>query len=315
MRNNEICKILDIEYPIFQGGMAWVSDASLAQAVSNAGGLGIIAAGNAPKEWVVQEIRKVKDMTDKPFALNLMLLSPFIEDIIDAVIEEDVKIVVTGAGNPGKYFERLNEHGVKIIPVVPSVAQAVRMARNKGVVALIAEGAEAGGHIGVTNTMALIPQIVDATDLPVICAGGIADGRGVAAAFCLGAKGVQLGTRFIVANECNASDEYKNKVIDSKDTSTVVTGESTGHPVRVIKNKFAKKYKALEKSNATVEELESLGAGALRRAVVEGDVDHGSVMAGQSAGLVKKKQTSKEIVDELIREYYDVISNLGIGEE
>lgn len=312
MKTNEICEILGIEYPIFQGGMAWVSDANLAQAVSNAGGLGVIAAGNAPKDWVVEQIRKAKKMTDKPFALNVMLLSPFIDDIIDAVIEENVKIVITGAGNPGKYFSRLNENGVKIIPVVPSVSQAVRMARNPGVVALIAEGAEAGGHIGVTNTMALIPQIVDATELPVICAGGIADGRGVAAAFCLGAKGVQLGTRFIVASECNASSEYKKKVIDAKDTSTVVTGESTGHPVRVIKNKFAKKYKSMEKEGASVQDLEKIGAGALRKAVVDGDVDYGSVMAGQSAGLVKKEESSKEIIQNLIDDYRKVVSTLSI---
>lgn len=312
MKTNEICEILGIEYPIFQGGMAWVSDANLAQAVSNAGGLGVIAAGNAPKDWVVEQIRKAKEMTDKPFALNIMLLSPFIDDIIDAVIEENVKIVITGAGNPGKYFSRLNENGVKIIPVVPSVSQAVRMARNPGVVALIAEGAEAGGHIGVTNTMALIPQIVDATELPVICAGGIADGRGVAAAFCLGAKGVQLGTRFIVASECNASSEYKKKVIDAKDTSTVVTGESTGHPVRVIKNKFAKKYKSMEKEGASVQDLEKIGAGALRKAVVDGDVDYGSVMAGQSAGLVKKEESSKEIIQDLIDDYRKVVSTLSI---
>lgn len=312
MKTNEICEILGIEYPIFQGGMAWVSDANLAQAVSNAGGLGVIAAGNAPKDWVVEQIRKAKEMTDKPFALNIMLLSPFIDDIIDAVIEENVKIVITGAGNPAKYFSRLNENGVNIIPVVPSVSQAVRMARNPGVVALIAEGAEAGGHIGVTNTMALIPQIVDATELPVICAGGIADGRGVAAAFCLGAKGVQLGTRFIVASECNASSEYKKKVIDAKDTSTVVTGESTGHPVRVIKNKFAKKYKSMEKEGTSVQDLEKIGAGALRKAVVDGDVDYGSVMAGQSAGLVKKEESSKEIIQDLIDDYRKVVSRLSI---
>ena len=241
IENNDICDLLGIEYPIFQGGMAWVSDADLAAAVSNAGGLGIIAAGNAPKEWIVEEIRKAKAKTNKPFAVNVMLLSPFVEDIVDAVIEEKVEIVVTGAGNPGKYFKKLNEHGVKIIPVVPSVAQAIRMERNDGVVALIAEGAEAGGHIGVTNTMSLIPQIVDAVNIPVIAAGGIADGRGMAASFCLGASAVQVGTRFLVADECNAADSYKEKVLKAKDTATMVTGNSTGHPVRVIKNKFAKK--------------------------------------------------------------------------
>lgn len=310
MKDNKLCELLGIKYPIFQGGMAWVSDAELAAAVSNAGGLGIIAAGNAPKDWVVNEIKKIKTLTDKPFALNVMLLSPFIEDIIDAVIEEDVKIVVTGAGNPGKYFNKLNENGVKIIPVVPSVAQAIRMIRNPGVVALIAEGAEAGGHIGVTNTMSLIPQIVDSVNIPVIAAGGIADGRGMVAAFCLGAVGIQVGTRFLVADECNVSDEYKEKVLKAKDTSTVTTGNSTGHPVRAIKNKFTKKFKKAEDEGATVEELESMGSGALRLAVVEGDVDNGSVMAGQIAGMVKKRESCESIISDLIDGYERTISNL-----
>lgn len=308
--NNNLCEILGIKYPIFQGAMAWISDADLASAVSNAGGLGIIAAGNAPKEVVVKEIRKAKSKTQKPFAVNIMLLSPFAEDIIDAVVEEDVKVVVTGAGNPGKYFRILNEKGIKIIPVVPSVAQAVRMARNEGVAAVIAEGAEAGGHIGVTNTMSLIPQIVDAVDIPVIAAGGIGDGRGVAAAFSLGASGVQLGTRFILAEECNASDSYKEKVIKAKDTSTMVTGNSTGHPVRVIKNKFAKKFKEAEDNGATVDELEKLGAGSLKKAAVDGDVDYGSVMAGQIAGMVCKKQSCEEIIKELLSEYEEAVSSL-----
>ncbi|WP_101772792.1 enoyl-[acyl-carrier-protein] reductase FabK [Peptostreptococcus faecalis] len=303
MKNNEICEILNIEVPIFQGGMAWVSDSSLAAAVSNAGGLGIIAAGNAPKDWIVDQIRKTKELTNKPFALNIMLLSPFIDDVIDAVIEEKVKIVVTGAGNPGKYFKKLNEAGVKIIPVVPTVSQAVRMVRNDGVVALVAEGAEAGGHIGVTNTMSLIPQIVDAVDVPVIAAGGIADGRGVAAAFCLGAKAVQVGTRFIVADECSVSEEYKEKVIKAKDTSTIVTGSSTGHPVRILKNKFSKLFKKLEDENTSPEELEKLGAGKLRSAVVDGDVDNGSVMAGQIAGMVKKRESCESIINDLLEGY------------
>lgn len=303
IENNDICDLLGIEYPIFQGGMAWVSDADLAAAVSNAGGLGIIAAGNAPKEWIVEEIRKAKAKTNKPFAVNVMLLSPFVEDIVDAVIEEKVEIVVTGAGNPGKYFKKLNEHGVKIIPVVPSVAQAIRMERNEGVVALIAEGAEAGGHIGVTNTMSLIPQIVDAVNLPVIAAGGIADGRGMAASFCLGASAVQVGTRFLVADECNVADSYKEKVLKAKDTATMVTGNSTGHPVRVIKNKFAKKFKKMEDENADIEELEAFSSGSLRRAVVEGDVDNGSIMAGQIAGLVKERESCKAIIEDLINMY------------
>lgn len=303
IENNDICDLLGIEYPIFQGGMAWVSDADLAAAVSNAGGLGIIAAGNATKEWIVEEIRKAKAKTNKPFAVNVMLLSPFVEDIVDAVIEEKVEIVVTGAGNPGKYFKKLNEHGVKIIPVVPSVAQAIRMERNDGVVALIAEGAEAGGHIGVTNTMSLIPQIVDAVNIPVIAAGGIADGRGMAASFCLGASAVQVGTRFLVADECNAADSYKEKVLKAKDTATMVTGNSTGHPVRVIKNKFAKKFKKMEDENADIEKLEAFSSGSLRRAVVEGDIDNGSIMAGQIAGLVKERKSCKAIIEDLINMY------------
>lgn len=305
-----ICDLLEIKYPIIQGGMAWIADCDLASSVSNAGGLGVIAAGNAPKEWVVDQIRKTKSLTDKPFAVNIMLLSPFVEDVVDAVIEEGVKVVITGAGNPGKYFKKLNENGVKIIPVVPSVSQAIRMVRNDGVIALIAEGAEAGGHIGVTNTMSLIPQIVDAVDIPVIAAGGIADGRGAAAAFCLGASGVQLGTRFLVADECNVSEGYKKKVLDAKDTSTTVTGTTTGHPVRVIKNKFAKKFKSLEDNKASVEELEKFGAGSLRLAVVDGDVDNGSVMAGQIAGLVKKRETCKEIIQDLVEHYRAVVESL-----
>ncbi|MEG0249481.1 MAG: enoyl-[acyl-carrier-protein] reductase FabK [Peptostreptococcus sp.] len=310
MKKNEICDLLEIQYPIFQGGMAWIADADLASAVSNAGGLGIIAAGNAPKEWVIEQIRKVKTMTNKPFALNIMLLSPFIEDIIDAVIEENVKIVVTGAGNPGKYFKKLNENNVKIIPVVPSVSQAIRMQRNDGVVAVIAEGAEAGGHVGVINTMSLIPQIVDSVDIPVIAAGGIADGRGMSAAFCLGASGVQLGTRFLLAEECNVSDEYKEKVIKAKDTSSIVTGQSTGHPVRVLKNKFAKNFRKLEEKNASIEELEKFGSGSLRSAVVDGDVENGSVMAGQIAGLINKKESCREIIDDLMKGYERTVKSI-----
>lgn len=300
MKENIICKLLNIKYPIFQGGMAWIADADLAASVSNAGGLGIIAAGNAPKEWVREQINKIRTLTDKPFGLNIMLLSPFIDDIIDLVIEEKVEIVITGAGNPRKYFKILNDNGVKIIPVVPSVSQAIRMERNDGVVALIAEGAEAGGHIGVTNTMSLIPQIVDSVDLPVIAAGGIADGRGMMAAFSLGACAVQIGTRFIVSNESNASLPYKDKIIKAKDTSTVSTGNTTGHPVRVIKNKFSKKFLEMESSRASIEELEKFGAGALRNAVVDGDVEYGSIMAGQIAGLVKKQESSKEIIEDII---------------
>lgn len=310
MKKNRICEILNIEHPILQGGMAWVSDADLAASVSNAGGLGIIASGNAPRDWVEREIKKIRTLTDKPFALNIMLLSPFIEDIIQLVIDEKIEIVVTGAGNPGEHLKRLHEHGVKIIPVVPSVAQASRMLRHEGVVALIAEGAEAGGHIGVTNTFSLIPQIADAVDLPVIAAGGIADGRGMAAAFALGASGIQVGTRFLVADECNVSDNYKEKVIKAKDTSTVVTGTSTGHPVRVIKNKFAKKFKQMEEAGSSIEELEKFGAGSLRNAVVDGDVEYGSVMAGQIAGLVSKRESSKDIIEDILAGYERTVRSL-----
>ncbi|MDD6920513.1 MAG: enoyl-[acyl-carrier-protein] reductase FabK [Eubacteriales bacterium] len=303
----DICKILDIKYPIIQGGMAWIADADLAAAVSNAGGLGVLAAGNAPKEWLVDQIRKTKAQTDNIFAVNIMLLSPFVDDVIDAVIEEGVKVVITGAGNPGLYFKKLNEHGIKIIPVVPTVAQATRMVRNDGVIALIAEGAEAGGHIGVTNTMSLVPQVVDAVNIPVIAAGGIADGRGMAAAFCLGASGVQIGTRFLVANECNVSMPYKEKVLKAKDTSTTITGNSTGHPVRVIKNKFAKKLKQLESEGASTEELESFGAGSLKLAAVDGDMDNGSIMAGQIAGLVNKEESCSDIITDLMSHYKQVI--------
>lgn len=306
---NRVCELLNIKYPIIQGGMAWIADASLASAVSNSGGLGVIAAGNAPKEWVVNEIRKAKSKTNMPFAVNIMLLSPFVDDIIDAVIEEKVEIVITGAGNPGKYFQRLNEGNVKIIPVVPSVAQAKRAVRNEGVVAVIAEGAEAGGHIGVTNTMSLIPQVADVLNIPVIAAGGIGDGRGMAASFCLGAEGVQLGTAFLVADECTVSDAYKEKVIQSKDTSTVVTGASTGHPVRVIKNKFSKKFKDMENDNATLQELEKFGSGSLKSAAVDGDVEHGSVMAGQIAGLINQRKSSKDIIDDIMKECEDILGN------
>ncbi|WAW14293.1 enoyl-[acyl-carrier-protein] reductase FabK [Peptostreptococcus equinus] len=307
---NNICQLLGIKYPIFQGGMAWVSDAYLAAAVSNAGGLGIIAGGNAPKEWIVEQIRLAKKLTDKPFALNIMLLSPFIEDVIEAVIEEKVEIVVTGAGNPGKYFKILNEAGVKIIPVVPSVAQAIRMDRNDCVLAMIVEGGEAGGHIGPNNTMSLLPQVVDNVNKPVIAAGGIADGRGMAAAFCLGASGVQLGTRFIVADECRASQEYKDKIIQSKDTSTVVTGQTTGHPIRCIKNKFTRKFSKMEKESVSIDELEKFGSGSLRKAVLDGDVEYGSVMAGQCAGLVNKKESCKKIIESLNNECKKVLGDL-----
>ena len=306
MAKTTLSTLLDIEYPIIQGGMAWISDAELAAAVSNAGGLGVIAGGNAEKSIVEAQIDKIMHLTNKPYALNVMLLSPFADDIIDLAIEKKVPIVITGAGSPGKYIDRLKEANIRIIPVVPSVALAKRM-ESLGVDALIAEGTEAGGHIGELTTMALVPQVVDAVKIPVVAAGGIADGRGAAAAFMLGACGIQVGTRFLVAHECNVHQNYKDMVLDAKDTSAVVSGRPTGHPVRILKNKLYRKYSELEKSGASLEEMESLGAGALRKAVVEGDVVYGSVMAGQVAGLVSKEQPAAEIIQEIFSECEEVI--------
>ncbi len=306
MFKTNICDLLNIEYPIIQGGMAWISDADLAAAVSNAGGLGVIAGGNAEKHIVETQINKIKSLTDKPYALNVMLLSPFADDIIDLAIEKSVPIVITGAGSPGKYIERLKAANIKVIPVVASVALARRM-ESLGVDALIAEGMEAGGHIGELTTMALVPQVIDAVKLPVVAAGGIADGRGAAAAFMLGAEGIQVGTRFLVAHECNVHSAYKGMVLDAKDTSSVVSGRSTGHPVRILKNKLYRQYSELEKNNAAPEEIDALGAGALRKAAVDGDIQFGSVMAGQVAGLIKKEASSAEIINEIFSECETVI--------
>ena len=306
---NNICNLLYIKYPIIQGGMAWVSDSSLAAAVSNAGGLGIIAGANAPANLIREEIKKAKELTDKPFGVNIMLLSENADELSEMVIEEGVKVVTTGAGNPGKYIEKWKNAGIKVIPVVASVALARRMER-AGADAIIAEGCEAGGHIGKLTTMVLIPQVVDAVNIPVIAAGGIGDGRGIAASFMLGAKGVQVGTRFLVANECTIHENYKDAVIKSKDIDTVVTGRSTGHPVQVIKNKLAREYLNLEKNNASLEEIEELGKGALRKAVKEGNVDEGSLMAGQISGMVSKKQSAKEIIKEMFDEYERLKNNL-----
>lgn len=289
---------LGIKYPIIQGGMAWISDSSLAAGVSEAGGLGMIAAANTPVEIVRSEIRKAKELTAKPFGVNIMLLSENAEAIAKLVCEEGIKVITTGAGSPGKYLKMWKEHGITVIPVVPSVALARRMEK-EGADAVVAEGGESGGHIGELTTMALLPQVVDAVGIPVIAAGGIGDGRGVAAAFMLGASGVQLGTRFLVARECTVHQNYKERVIKAKDIDTVVTGRPTGHPVRVLRNKLTRQYEELERSGATLEQLEALGAGALRKAAKEGDMDNGSVMAGQIAGLVKQEQTCQEIIVEL----------------
>ncbi|MBP2033832.1 enoyl-[acyl-carrier protein] reductase II [Clostridium algifaecis] len=297
MINSEFCKMVNIKYPIIQGGMAWIADSSLAAAVSNAGGLGIIT-GNAPLDWVRAEIRKAKKLTNKPFGVNIMLLSETAEEVAKMACEEGVKVVTTGAGNPGKYINMWKEHDIKVMPVVASVALARRMERS-GVDAVIAEGCESGGHIGELTTMALVPQVVDAVNIPVIAAGGIGDGRGAAAAFMLGASGVQLGTRFLVAKECTVSQNYKNRVLSAKDIDSQITGRPTGHPVRVLRNKLSRKFQLLEKNNAPLSEYERLGVGALSKAVRDGDVDNGSVMAGQIAGLVNKEQTASEIIEEI----------------
>lgn len=309
MKDNRICKLLGIEYPIIQGGMAWIADASLAAAVSEAGGLGIIT-GTAPIEWIRDEIRKAKKLTNKPFGVNIMLMSPHADEVAKLVCDENVQVVTTGAGSPGKYMEMWKEHGVKVIPVVASVALARRMEK-LGADAIVAEGTESGGHIGQLTTMTLVPQVADAVEIPVLAAGGIGDGRGIVAGFALGAEGVQIGTRFLVAKECTVHQNYKNKVLKAKDIDTEVTGRSTGHPVRVLKNKLAREFNKLEKEGAPVEDIEKLGEGALRKAVKDGDVDYGSVMAGQIAGLVNKEQTCKEIIDELVKEADSLFKKLG----
>lgn len=301
MFNTKICDILDIEYPIIQGGMAWVATHELAQAVSNAGGLGVIAAGAAPVEVVRDEIKKLKKNTDKPFGVNIMLMSPFAEDIVELVCEEKVPVVTTGAGNPGKYMDKFKSNGIKVVPIVPSVALAKRLER-QGADALIVEGTEAGGHIGELTTMSLVPQVVDVVDIPVIAAGGIADGRGFLAALSLGAEGIQMGTRFVCSTECIAHDNYKRKIVKAKDRDAIVTGRSTGYPVRVIKNRFSKEYIKLEKEEVPFEELEELGAGRLRLAVKEGDIDNGSLMAGQISGMIKDIKSCEEIINDIIKD-------------
>ena len=301
MNCNVITELLNIKYPIIQGGMAWIADASLAVGVSEAGGLGIIS-GVGPTEVVRAQIRKAKELTDKPFGVNVMLMQDNADEIAHLVCDEKVPVVTTGAGSPGKYIEMWKSHGIKVIPVVPSVAIAKRMEKF-GADAVIAEGMESGGHIGQTTTMSLVPQVVDAVNIPVIAAGGIGDGRGIAASFMLGAVGVQMGTRFLVSNECNVHKNYKEKVLKAKDIETEVTGTSTSHPVIVLRNKLTREYIKIEKSNSNSEKLESLTRGALRKAVIEGDTENGSVMAGQIAGLVKKEQSCKEIIEELMTEF------------
>ena len=296
-----LTEILEIEYPIIQGGMAWVAEANLAAAVSNAGGLGIIGAGGADAKWVEDQIIKAKKLTDKPFGVNIMLMNPQADEIAKVVAKHNVKVVTTGAGNPGKYMEMWKEAGVKVIPVVASVALAKRMER-AGADAIVAEGCESGGHVGESTTMTLVPQVVDAVDIPVIAAGGIGDGRGIAAALMLGAEGVQMGTRFVVTKECHIHPAYKERILKAKDIDTKVTGRSTGHPVRALRNDMTKRYLELEQAGASMEELEYLTLGALRRAVTEGDVLNGSVMAGQIAGMIHEETDCRTLIRQLIED-------------
>ena len=306
----EITKLLGIEYPIIQGGMAWVAEHHLAAAVSAAGGLGLIGGANAPAEVVRNEIREARKLTDKSFGVNVMLMSPHAEEIAKVVVEEGIKVVTTGAGSPEKYMQMWKEAGIVVIPVVASVALARRMERC-GADAVVAEGTESGGHIGEATTMTLVPQVVNAVDIPVIAAGGIADGRGLAAALMLGAKAVQIGTRFVVANESIVHENYKDRVIAAKDIDSAVTGRSHGHPVRSLRNAMTREYTKLEAEGKSFEELEYLTLGTLRKAVMEGDVVNGTVMAGQIAGLINKKQSAKEIIDEIISEATNLLKNAG----
>ena len=297
----EVTELLGIEYPIIQGGMAWVAEYHLAAGVSNAGGLGLIGAASAPAEWVREQIRSARKLTDRPFGVNIMLMSPYADEVAKVIVEEGVKVVTTGAGSPEKYMQMWKEAGVKVIPVVASTALARRMERC-GADAVVAEGCEAGGHIGENTTMVLVPQIVDAVKIPVIAAGGIADGRGMAAAFMLGAKAVQLGTVFVTTEESQVHENYKKAIIKAKDIDSRVTGRTTGHPVRALRNQMTKKYLELEKSGAGFEELELLTLGGLRQAVVDGDVVNGSVMAGQSAAMVKEVMNCHDLIRKLARE-------------
>ena len=306
----DITKLLGIEYPIIQGGMAWVAEHHLAAAVSEAGGLGLIGGANAPAEVVRNEIREARKLTSKPFGVNVMLMSPHAEDIAKVVVEEGIKVVTTGAGSPEKYMKMWKEAGIVVIPVVASVALARRMERT-GADAVVAEGTESGGHIGEATTMTLVPQVVDAVNIPVIAAGGIADGRGLAASLMLGAKAVQMGTRFVVADESIVSEAYKDRIIAAKDIDSAVTGRSHGHPVRSLRNAMTREYSKLEAEGKSFEELEYLTLGTLRKAVMEGDIVHGTVMAGQIAGLVSKKQSAKETIDEIMSEATNLLKNAG----
>ena len=303
-----LTELLGTEYPIIQGGMAWVAEHHLAVGVSEAGGLGLIGAASAPAEWVREQVRKAKALTQKPFGVNIMLMSPYADDVAKVIVEEGVQVVTTGAGSPEKYMSMWKEAGVKVIPVVASVALARRMERC-GADAVVAEGMESGGHIGESTTMTLVPQVVDAVEVPVVAAGGIADGRGIAAAFMLGAQGVQMGTCFVVTKESQVHENYKKCIIKAKDIDTRVTGRSTGHPVRAIRNQMTKEYLRREQEGAGFEELENLTLGGLRKAVVDGDVVNGSVMSGQIAGLVKEEMSCQDLIQKLVRETEALLGN------
>ena len=296
-----ITELLKIQYPIIQGGMAWVAENHLAAAVSEAGGLGLSGGANAPGEVIRDYIRKVKEVTDKPFGVNVMLMSPHADDVARIVVEEGVQVVTTGAGNPEKYMDMWKEAGIRVIPVVASVALAKRMEKY-GADAVVAEGTESGGHIGEATTMTLVPQVADAVSIPVIAAGGIGDGRGIAAAFMLGAEAVQMGTRFLVAKECVVHQNYKDRVLKAKDIDSAVTGRTHGHPVRCLRNQMTREYVKLENEGKSFEELEYLTLGTLRKAVQEGDVVNGTIMAGQIAGMVSKEQTCKEMIEEMMEQ-------------
>ena len=306
-----ITNLLGIKYPIFQGAMAQIARHELVSAVSNAGALGILASGGVSPEELRKEIQQCKELTDKPFAVNLMLMMPNIDEIIDVVIEEDVKIVTTGAGTPRKFMSRLKKAGIKVIPVIPSVKAAVKM-EELGCDAVVVEGMEAGGHVGTSTSMALLPQVTSAVNIPVIAAGGIADGRGIAAAYCLGASGVQMGTVFLASEECPVADAYKNMILEAVDTSTTLTGEKFGAPVRGIKNELTKRYHELEEQSSTLMELEELTLGSLKRAVYDGDVENGSVMAGQIAGLVTEIRPVKNIIEDIMKEAKEVLKRTEI---
>ncbi|MBQ4100730.1 MAG: enoyl-[Oscillospiraceae bacterium] len=308
MLNTKLCEIIGTKYPIIQGGMAWIADAELAAAVSNAGGLGLIAAANAPVDYVREQIRKAKSLTDKPFGVNVIMLSPYADEIAQLMIDEKVPVVTTGAGNPSKYISAWKEAGIKVLPVVPSVALAKRMERN-GADAVIVEGTEAGGHIGEITTMCLVPQVADAVSIPVVAAGGIADARGILASFVLGASGVQMGTLFLSAEECNIHQNYKDMVVDAKDTDTIVTGRINGHPARSLKCRFTKKLAEAEISGKSKEELEEMMIGSLKKAVLDGNADEGTFMAGQIAGLIKEVKPASKIIESLVADTKKILEN------